>query len=56
MLYGCETWSHILREERSLRLFENRILRQTFGPWRDEIVSEESHTTRNFIVCIVCPG
>jgi len=26
VLYGCETWSHILREERRLRVFENRVL------------------------------
>ena len=25
--YGCETWSLILREERRLRVFENRVLR-----------------------------
>jgi hypothetical protein len=27
VLYGCETWSLILREERRLRVFENRVLR-----------------------------
>ena len=26
-LYGCETWSLTLREERRLRVFENRVLR-----------------------------
>ena len=36
LLYGCETWSLTLREDCSLRVFENRILRQTFGPKRDE--------------------
>ena len=36
VLYGCETWSLTLREECSLRVFENRILRQIFGPKRDE--------------------
>ena len=30
VLYGCETWSLILREESRLRVFENRILRQIF--------------------------
>ena len=34
VLYGCETWSLILREERRLRLFENRVLRRVFGPKR----------------------
>ena len=35
MLYGCETWSFILREEGRLRVFENRILRQICEPKRD---------------------
>jgi len=35
VLYGCETWSLTLREERRLRLFENRVLRRTFGPKRE---------------------
>ena len=37
VLYGCETWSITLREERRLRVFENRVLRRIFGPKRDEI-------------------
>ena len=37
VLYGCETWSLTLREERRLRLFENRVLRRVFGPKRDEV-------------------
>ena len=36
VLYGCETWSLILREERRLRVFENRVLRRVFGAKRDE--------------------
>ena len=32
VLYGCETWSLTLREERRLRVFENRVLRRIFGP------------------------
>jgi hypothetical protein len=36
VLYGCETWSLILREEPRLRLFKNRVLRKIFGP-RDEV-------------------
>ena len=35
VLYGCETWSLILREESRLRVFENRILRRVFEPKRD---------------------
>jgi hypothetical protein len=37
VLYGCETWSFILREERRLREFENRVLKRIFGPKRDEV-------------------
>ena len=40
VLYGCETWSLILREELRLRVFENRALRGTFGPKRDEATGE----------------
>jgi hypothetical protein len=36
VLYGCETWSLSLREERRLSVFENRVLRRIFGPKRDE--------------------
>jgi hypothetical protein len=32
VLYGCETWSLILREKRRLRVFENRVLRRIFEP------------------------
>jgi hypothetical protein len=35
LLYGCETWSLILREEHRLMVFENRVLR-IFGPKREE--------------------
>jgi hypothetical protein len=38
-LYGCQTWSLTLREERRLRVFENRMLR-LFGPKRDEVTGE----------------
>ena len=37
--YGCGTWSPQLREERSLRVFENRVLR-IFGPEMDEVIGE----------------
>jgi len=40
VLYGCETWSLILTEERKRRLFENMVLRRIFGPWRDEVTGE----------------
>jgi hypothetical protein len=40
VLYGRETWSLTLREERRLRVFENRVLRRIFGPKRDEATGE----------------
>jgi len=40
VLYGCETWSLTLREERRLRVFENRVLRGIFGAKRDEVTGE----------------
>jgi len=40
VLYGCETWSVTLREERRLRVFEIRVLRRIFGPKRDEVTGE----------------
>jgi hypothetical protein len=40
VLYGCETWSLILKEERRLRVFENRVLSRIFGPKRDEEIGE----------------
>jgi len=40
VLYGCGTWSLTLREERRLRVFENRVLRRIFGPKRDEVTGE----------------
>ena len=40
VLYGCETCSLTLREERRLRVFENRVLRKVFGPKRDGVTGE----------------
>jgi len=39
-LYGRETWSLTLREERKLRVFENMVLRRIFGSRRDEVTGE----------------
>jgi len=40
VLYEYETWSIILREERKLRVFKNKVLRRIFGPKRDEVTGE----------------
>jgi hypothetical protein len=40
VLYGCKAWSLTLREERRLKVFENRVLRRVFGPKRDDVTGE----------------
>jgi hypothetical protein len=37
VLYGCDAWSLTLREEHRLRVFENRVLREIFGPKGDAV-------------------
>jgi hypothetical protein len=32
-----------LREEHTLRVFENRILRRIFGPKRDKVIGDTEH-------------
>jgi hypothetical protein len=46
VLYVCETWSLTLREERRVRVFENRVLKRTFGPKRE---AGEDCIMRSFI-------
>jgi hypothetical protein len=51
VLYVCETWSLTLREERILRLFENRVLRRIFGLKRNEVKGGWINCImRNFII------
>jgi hypothetical protein len=33
-------WSLTLREERRLKVFDNRVLRRVFGPKRDEVTGK----------------
>ena len=40
VLYGFETWSLTLREERKLGVFENMVLRRIIVPRRDEVTEE----------------
>ena len=40
VLYGCGTWSFSLREERRLRVFENRMLWRMFRSKREEVTGE----------------
>ena len=39
VLYGCETWSLTMREERRLRVFEDRVLRIFVSKW-DELTEQ----------------
>jgi hypothetical protein len=40
VLYGCETWSLTLKEERRLRVFEKRVLRRIFGLKGDVVTAK----------------
>ena len=56
VLYGCETWSLTLREERRLRVFENRVLMRLFGPKRDEVIGDgENYIMRSLGIFIPYP-
>ena len=57
VLYGRETWSLTLREERRLRAFENKVLRRVFGPKGDEVTGEwrKLHEELSDLMCLMCP-
>jgi hypothetical protein len=40
VFYGSETWALTLREERGLRVFENKVLRRIFRAKQDEVTGE----------------
>ena len=52
VLYECATWSLILREENSLRVFEKRVLRKIFGSKWEEVWQETERgcIMRNIVV------
>jgi hypothetical protein len=47
VLYGFETWLLTLREERWVRVFENRVFRRIF---RGEVTSGENYIMRSLMV------
>jgi len=52
VLYGCKTWSLILREGCRLRVFENRVMRRIFGPKREEVTGDtENYIIRRVMIC-----
>jgi hypothetical protein len=40
VLYGCETWLLTLREDCTVRVFGNWVLRERLGPKGDEVTGE----------------
>jgi len=60
VVYGCQTWSLILREYHRLRVSENRVLRRIFGRKREEVIGgwrrlhneelHKMHTSQNIMV------
>jgi hypothetical protein len=45
-----------LREERRLKVFENRVLRRVFGPKRDEVTGEwKKYIMRSLMICTPYP-
>ena len=49
-IYNPSFWSLTLREERRLRVFENRVLRRVFGPRKDEVTGEwKKHEELNYL-------
>jgi len=56
VFYGCGTWSLILREERTLRVFENRVSRRIFRSKRDEVTGNgENYIIGSLMICTPCP-
>jgi hypothetical protein len=56
VLYGCETWSLTLREERTLRVFENRILKRVFGSKKSGVTGNgENYIMRSLVICTLLP-
>jgi hypothetical protein len=56
VVYGCETWSLTLREERRLRVSESRVLRRIFGTKRDEGTGNgENYIMRSLMICTPHP-
>jgi len=51
VLYGCETWSPTLREERRLRVLGNRVLRRIFGTKKRGNKIVENYIMRSLMTC-----
>jgi hypothetical protein len=52
VLYRREIWSLTFREERRLRVLENRVLRRIFGSKKDELTGGgEDYITGSSMLC-----
>jgi hypothetical protein len=51
-IHGTQVRSFTLREERSLKVFENKMLRRIFGLKRDEVTGEweKNYTMRSLVI------
>jgi hypothetical protein len=47
VLYECQTWSLILKEEHRLRAFRNSAKRKVFGPNRKEVTADRGKKLHN---------
>jgi len=54
-LYGCETWSLTLKEERRLRVFVYRVLRVVFRHKQDEVTGEWRKLHNEELNDLYCP-
>jgi hypothetical protein len=61
VLHGCEIWFLTLREEHTLRVCENRVLRRIFGPKKEEVAggcrrlhNEEFHNLNSSLKLLEC--
>ena len=54
VLYGCETWSLTLREERRLRVSENKVLRRILGSERDKVTREWRKLHNEELIDLYC--
>jgi hypothetical protein len=40
VLYWCKIWAFVWKEENTVRVFENRVMKTAFGPKRDEVTQQ----------------
>jgi len=52
VLCGCDTWYLTLKEERRLRVFKKRVLKNVLGPKREELTGEWGRWVGCVCVCV----